>query len=250
MSERKQRIYNGLCKKESGYRQVLVSDAMQLRPVVFKADRGYIDKRCTVQIEPVQGDYLFKVSWDKDVEEDSIQQWNGNSWEPVSFNNYSELWKALTVALPWTTEFLARAEQSESYMPWEGYTLSEKGKAHKARQFLKAWHIRDFKIDDFVQSPKEGLSYDAVKIKEEVLEHIPHCETIEVHDMQSIRKDHWFMDIGHRIVKVAIDFDTEASKALKDIIPKNVKRLAHVQEGAYEHEGIYHGMRVAVYELE
>lgn len=250
MSEDKkqqQRIYNGLCKANEGFRQVLVSDKMVLRPVVLRMQQGYIAKRATIQVEPMQGDYLFKIEWRKDEESDSIKQWQGEAWVDVDINQYSHLWKELTEAHAWTVQFLARSELGESYMPWEGQTLAEKAKDKRARNFLKTWHIREFKTEDFVKSPKDGLQYDPQVAPEGLLERIPTRKTLDIHGEVSLQQEHWYMDIGHRIVKVQCDFN--APKALKDIIPNTVKTLICITEGAYEREGAYEGMTAYVYTL-
>lgn len=247
--QKQQRIYNGLCKAHDGFRQVLVSEDFVLRPVILRIQQGYIAKRSTVQVEPVNGDYLFKVEWDKDAEYDTIQQWKDDAWVNVNINNYGELWKRLSREFPWTIDFLARSELSESFMPWDGYTLAEKAKAKKARQFLKTWHIRQFSIDDFIKSPKDGLQYDPIPAPEGLLDTVPRLETLDTHDEVSTRQDHWYMDIGHRIVKVDYNYSEQPSKPLKDIIPSTAKTLIVITEGAYEEEGVFHGIKTNVYTL-
>ncbi len=244
--EEKIRIYNGLCKVNEGFRQVLVSKEMMLRPVVLRMHQGYIAKRATIQVEPVEGDYLFKVEWHKDQESDSIQQWVNGALVNVDINEYGKLWRELTKTHPWSVEFLARAPLGESFMPWEGYTLAEKAKAKHARQFLKTYHIRQFDVDEFVKSPKDKLHYQPQPAPEGLLDRIPIKRSLEVHGELSIQQEHWYMDIGHRVVAVQTDY----TKALKDIIPNTVKTLICITQGAYEHEGAYHGMSAYVYSLE
>ena len=249
MSEVKQqqRIYHGLRKANEGFRQVLVSNEMVLRPVVLRMQQGYIAKRATIQVEPMEGDYLFKIEWRQDEEGDSIKQWRDEAWVEVDINQYSQLWRDLTKAHPWSVEFLARCPLGESYMPWEGLTLAEKAKAKRARGFLKTWHIREFTTDAFVKSPKEGLQYEPQAAPDGLLERIPVKRTLEIHGEVSVQQEYWYMDIGHRVVKV--QHDIQAPKALKDIIPNTVKTLICITEGAYEREGIYEGMSVYVYTL-
>lgn len=245
--KRQQRIYNGLCKAHDGFRQVLVSEKMALRPVVLRLYQGYIAKRATVQVEPIEGDYLFKVEWTKETENDCILKWHNNAWEAVNINEYNDLWQALTKAYPWSVEFLARSPLGESYMPWEGYTLAEKAKAKRAKQFLKTWRIRQFTLDAFIQSPKDKLHYDPQPAPEDLLDRIPAIKTLEIHGETTVYKEHWYMDLGNRVVK--LDYAAAPDQPLRVIVPNTAKTLICITEGAYEREGAYEGLAVYVYTL-
>jgi len=56
-------VKNGMCKSNTGYRSILTSKELEVRPVLFVIEAGYESERCTVQVGPEKGDLKFTCTF-------------------------------------------------------------------------------------------------------------------------------------------------------------------------------------------
>jgi hypothetical protein len=285
MNNKANTIINGCVKSNTGYRQVLFSKTLEVRPVLLEIKSGYQPDRGTIQVSPVIGDVLIRSSWRSNCYQIDISKWDGQNfisltsealylyyeteWEGINdptgvVKEYVTILKTAKELNPWLEEFLQQCGRQGSFIPCE-QTLVEKAKKDRLTKFFKKHNLPYLeKIDSFMSSPKGGLKLESVDTPADLLEHVPSYITHDGSVVSISKKEYWFAISQTGTFEVPVTYQQahrsnyahekpsfSEGKSLRETITdiESVKFLIKIVHGAYTRDHYSFGRTIDVYRL-
>lgn len=160
-------LKNGECRSTTGFKLVVLSPDLELRPVSHAIYSGYTPDRGTFQVYE-NGDVIPYVRWNgkgPNYGIDSISE-DGNRI-PIPFNDAAEIWSALRKKYHWIDNYLEPQGRGDCFLPEivEDEYLCNIQKRKRLTFFLtKFGFTPGFHPEFFMRDKKEDLNLSPRKL--------------------------------------------------------------------------------------
>ncbi len=252
------KLCNGNCRTNTGYRQVSITTSGKVSPVLYGVFSGYIPDRATYQgVEP--GDVVFCVEWDRRGSTYSAKIYGG---EALTDEQTLVLWGLAIGSSPWLEDFLADTKgRCSSMLPIpETEWVSFVNRRRAADAFKK--RFGDI-LPDISSDKKDGLKLRPRPIDFNTGEYIPELYQWDGSVVNIDQSESWYVSNGDGS-SVMIETkpnttsgsnyahsDTSETEGepLGESIPAGYKYLIRICYGAYTRNHYSYGHMVDVWQM-
>lgn len=174
-------IKNGEANTNSGFKRLVFSQTLKLRPVVYAVHSGHMPNRGTFQTFPEHSDYVIYASWTKSSYYINVYQ-NNLSGSTLNYNipidNSALIMDRLEELHPWITTWMQRQARGGIWIPFDVVPLdkylSYVNKRYQYESFVRIYGI-DLSWDIWATSSKEGIKMRAEPNLGDWIGRVPVC---------------------------------------------------------------------------
>lgn len=167
-------IKNGEANTNTGFKRLVFSSDLQLRPVAYAVHSGHPPNRGTFQVAPEPDDYLVFMRWNYKSNFDELTIYQNE----VPVVHQETIWRNITAIHTWVPKWIRRQPRGGIWIPFDVVPLDQYlsyiNKRAQYESFVNTYGI-PLLWSDWETSAKEGLRMRPGNDLGDWFNHIPQC---------------------------------------------------------------------------